>query len=237
MAQLDPLLEDDLDEYLGAVDIPGVDPSDPDGAPLEAVRAAVDDTMADRILYKVARLADDEAAARSLAAKRRADIDAWEADRCSGIQRERERAERSLELFARDWLRRNPGARRKSISLPSGTLKLAKGRGKIVVDDEHLFTAWCEEHKRFDLLRYEPKPKKAELASEEAIKRHQGVQRNADDGTLVQTYRLMTDVITGVNDEDGELLVETVSIPGVVYTEPVQDKFSIDTHQPQGEQQ
>lgn len=227
MPDPDPLLEDDLDAFLD-IDIPTSAPDD-DDPDIDTVLPAIDVDMAERIAYKARRLEKERCDVRVLANKRRAAIDAWEADRGGGIEREIARAERSLELFARQWHRANP--RSKTLSLPSGTLRLRAGRGKIEVDDEVAFVQWCESHSRHDLLRYEPKPKKADLTE---IDRHEGIQRNAKDGTLVQTWKIMAEVITV--DGDGELTTEKVSIPGVVYTEPVVDKFTFDyADQPQEE--
>ena len=216
----EPTLEASLDEWLSAeVPVEPLPPDAPEGTEPE-VAAPEDADLADRLLYRWSRLADEERKVRQMADARRARIEAWEADMTSGIERDRARVERSLEKFIREFVRKNP-RRGKSMKLPNGTLKLtAPGRGKIVVEDEHGFVAWAKEH-RPDLLVPQWVPAKALLHDEDGIPRHPGVQRNDErTGRLVQTYRLMAEI-------DGTEGIEQVSIPGVVYTDPVQDKFTI----------
>jgi hypothetical protein len=222
----DELIEADLDEYL-AIEVPveHPDPEDPDH---EVVLPAEDADMADRLLYKRRRLRAEAIKIMELATRRREDITRWERDRTGGIEREEERIGTSLEAFHRAWLRANP--RTKTLKLPNGALALRKpGRGKILVTDEQAFIAWCKANGREDLLRYEPHIRKAELADEEKITRHEGVQVNDPErgGELVQTWRLMAKTAPRANLETGEFKAETVSVPGVVYAEPVQERFSI----------
>lgn len=212
-------LERELDDFL-AIDVPLAEPSDDDlpGAGPPVVGAPTED-VADKLLYKTRRLSEEAADVRALATRRRAEIDAWEADRLFGIDRETSRIRESLELFMRSWHRSHP--RSKTLSLPNGKLTLrGSGRGKIIVTEEWKLVEWAEQNGRKDLLRYKPAPAKSVLADEALVTRHLAVQDEVGTGELLQTWRLMVDVV-------GPEGTESVSIPGVVYAEPIEDRFGV----------
>ena len=225
----DDAVEHDLAEYLEVV-IPLIDggfidpdewasDDDPEVAPAPNIE------VADRLLYKARRLAEERASYEALAVKRKAEIDAWLADRTHGIDRQMRWLSTSLESFARMTVERGGKKAAKTIVLPNGRLALkAPGRGKIVVTDEVAFTTWARRVGLAEtLIRYEPKVAKAVLADEDLIGRREATQITDDRGDLVQSYQLTVDVTP--DGKTGE--IETAVIPGVLYVHGLRDNFTL----------
>jgi hypothetical protein len=220
MPSLDDI-EDELDAWLEA-EVP-VEPGH-DDQPLEErpVAPANDSELAEKLLYKMGRLEKEGQALLGLAAARKRQIDAFVEDRMMGIERERERVARSLEGFARNEHRLHPKGG-KTIKLPSGQLKLAKsGRGRILIEDEHVLAAWLDANAP-DLVTYRPVASKEALHDEKLVTRHAAPTRQ-EGGELVNCWRLMTHVEA---DPLSGRAAGDVTIPGVFYVEPANDRFSI----------
>lgn len=138
----DDELEDDLDAFV--IDGPSDAASllernnvwiDNDGAPRtdDPPVVSVDgEEHADRLLRRVMGIDRKVDKILTLAARRRAEVDAWEADRTYGLRRDRERVVAALEGFMRAVNARAPKIR--SLALPSGTLALRKGQPKVTGD-------------------------------------------------------------------------------------------------------
>jgi hypothetical protein len=122
-----------------------------------------DDVFADRMLYRLAVIYAERARVRKLCADRMADIEIWRDMRVAKADREALWIEQNLEAFARNRVARGGP---KTLSLPSGDLKLVKPLESVDVRDPDGFRAWAIDNNP-DLLRYPdppmPEPRKAEL--------------------------------------------------------------------------
>jgi hypothetical protein len=145
-AYLDAWMDDDLADV-------------PDSGEL----AIEDDVFADRLLYRRATIAAEEARIEKLRKERIAEIDDWCDRRKAKAEREASWIERGLEVFMRFRVARGGP---KTLQLPSGVLKLTKPRESVDVRDPDGFRAWARANAP-ELLRWpeppEPEPKKDDL--------------------------------------------------------------------------
>lgn len=171
--------------------------------------------QANRMLDRLRLLGRDAGDVRALAAAERERIDAWEADRLSGIGREVERAEKALEQFMRAHHAAGGGV---TLNLPSGELKLRANKLRLVVTDDAEAVAWCEEHAPDAINRPEPpapKPDKNALHK------------------LVGDEKPLAAVETTARTDEGEIVFNLVAeggvvVPGVVAVRDADErKFSV----------
>lgn len=142
--------EQDLDEWLG-------DPL-PEGDELPEVG---DIEHADRLLRKCLRLEEDRAEIDGLYEAEKARIDAWRADRVSGIDRQLGRAKQALEAWGRTVM---PANREKTKDLPHGRLKLRAHRSQVRISDEGKFCEWALTNGRDELVKVTVVPVKTAIA-------------------------------------------------------------------------
>ena len=219
IAGTDDLLEASLDDWIGA-QVPTA-PGGPDQP--ERVLPAPDEDTADRLLRRSKRLDAEEERINELAERRIAEIEAWRADATAGLEPERERIHDSLELFMREWRRANP--KRKTLTLPNGTLKTrVPSAGRVEVTDEHAFTAWAKRNGRDHLLRYKPEPAASAIREEPQRRTHPDETIEYKGETAL--HHVWT-ILVEVPGEHGE--VEMAEAPGVRFVQRVGEKFTIDT--------
>ena len=119
-------VERDLDEFVEG-DVWPEPQEDGEPTPLP------DPTAVSGVLRRLKRLAADAALIQQVAADDVARINAFTEDRLSGIESQRRWGERSLENFMRIF---GPSAKKRSLKLSDGTLKLTKPSERVVVTDE-----------------------------------------------------------------------------------------------------
>ena len=205
------LLERDLDEFVEGDTWPVPDEG---GEPLPLK----DEAQVAGVLRRLKAL-DREAQTIADVAKGEIErIAQWRDDRLGGIDKERAYGERAVEAFHRRHVATTPGAR-KSLSLPDGTLKLAKAQEKLDVVDEEAFLAWAVTTTKDErvhvyevtqpaLVRVHIEPDKA------AIKTlPRGFQQAGEEGA----DQVRTEVVT----PDGEI------VPGVQIVRPAYDRFNV----------
>lgn len=194
-------MTDELLDDLAAYMADGEDlPHDPD-ATIEPPRDA---DQANAMLRVVQRLGQQRDEIVRLAQAEKAQIDAWAADRTSGLDRRITLIEVALEGWARAVNRETP--KRKTLSFPHGTLRLRPGRPSVSVVDEASFVAWALANDR-DLLSV--KPARAEIKRRLVVGHEHEVEGEPPMVTLA--------ALTG----DGEI------VPGVVFERPRADGFTL----------
>lgn len=116
--------------------------------------------QADWQLRKLARLRRLMAENEAIAAAEIARVRVWLGDVNGKLARQAEFYENSLAAFHEHLLEDDP--KRKTISLPAGTLKARKHPDTVVVLDAERFTAWALEQ-RPELVRTKVEPNKTEI--------------------------------------------------------------------------
>lgn len=115
---------------------------------------------ADWQLRRLARLRRRMAENEALAAARVALARKWLAEENGKLERHAAFFEQSLAAFHAHLLEQD--AKRKTVSLPAGTLKARKHPDRVDLIDVETFIPWALEH-RPDLVRIKPEPMKAEI--------------------------------------------------------------------------
>jgi phage host-nuclease inhibitor protein Gam len=146
------LLREDFEDYMGG----GYD-DEPLFADEDEAQPEVDTSLANRLLrrrtYDLVELANIKA----IADEERRRLDAWQADRSSGLLADIAQLERLLEGFTRAVRDNAPG----SVDLPNGVLRLTKSRSHVEISDVAGFLAWVHDSGADELVRQrDPEPDK-----------------------------------------------------------------------------
>ena len=209
-------VERDLDEFVEG-DVWPEPQEDGEPTPLP------DPTAVSGVLRRLKRLAADAALIQQVAADDVARINAFTEDRLSGIESQRRWGERSLENFMRIF---GPSAKKRSLKLSDGTLKLTKPSERVVVTDEKAFLEWAGvKHAEPEVEGGDvPPPDVSNITQPDFVRVKPEINKSA-----------LKSLDRGPNSIDREagtvtaplLLPGGEMIPGVVIEHDIDDKFGI----------
>lgn len=142
-------LQNDLDAYvLGDEEAFGPEPHDD-----YQVQAPPDADAANGMLRRLRGIAREVRTIDALADQEVHRIEAWRADRKSGLTKRAAAIEKALEQWMRAVNRLNP--KRKSESLPNGKVALrAPGAGKVVLTNPAAFEVWWRQERVAEITAY-----------------------------------------------------------------------------------
>lgn len=155
----------DVEQQIALRIIEGSEPLDP--MPAAAQRFIVDDeAKAEWALRKLARAEAEMARDRALATEEIAKISSWLEERSAVILRRIEFFSSLLVEFHTNEIAADPN--RKTISLPSGTLRARKAADRWVIEAPEVFITWAKDNLP-EAVRVKESPALAEIKSQLAV--------------------------------------------------------------------